>query len=90
MVAYWLALAVKMAVWGLVAAVGAYVWQRGLEGSMEDVGWLFGVLSGEVEEVGRSSRAAGAGGSGPRRGHGANKAGAGKGPRGRTRGGGWG
>ena len=86
-VAYWVALGMRVAGWGVVGLVGWWVWQRGVEASLEDLGWLFGLLSGGVEEAGRRSRERGRGGDGSQRGGGAGKA---KGTKGRTRAGGWG
>lgn len=85
-VAYWVALGMRVAGWGVVGLLGWYMWQRGMEGSVEDLGWVFGLLSGGVEEAGRRS-GEGAYGGERRRGYAKGK---GKGARGPTRGGGWG
>ena len=80
---YWLGLALRLALWAMVAGVGVYVWQRGFEQSIEDLGWVMGFLEGlgdEGERIGqnRAYRKAGDARRMPR-----------SGPRGRTRGGGW-
>lgn len=36
--------------WATIAAIGIYVWQRGVEQSVEDLGWLMGFLAGLEEE----------------------------------------
>lgn len=36
--------------WGVVAGLGFYVWQRGVEQSVEDFGWVCGLLAGLGEE----------------------------------------
>jgi len=39
---------VRMVFWGCVGLSGVYVWQRGVEGCVEDLGWVVGVVEGEV------------------------------------------
>ena len=87
---YWVVLAIRLALWGAVGLGGVYVWRRGLEGSLEDFGWVVGFLGGLGEEVGGGGRAGRSAGKReweatrvPRQG----RRGAG---RGRTRGAGWG
>ena len=73
---------IKFMMWGLMAGVGLYVWQRGVERSLADVGWVVGLLMGleeEGENIGaRKAHAKARQAKMPPRG-----------PRGRTRGGGW-
>lgn len=57
----WISVVLKLSKWTLVAAVGLYVWQRGLEQSLEDLGWAVGFIAGlenEGERIGnmRASR----------------------------------
>ena len=81
---FWLSMAIRLGVWLFVAFIGVYIWQRGLEQSVEDFGWLWGLLGGlgeEGERIGKQ-RARGRE-SDARRMRGA---GAGAGRRGRTRG----
>ena len=47
---YWISLAIKLALWASVAAVGLYVYQRGVEQSFEDFGYVVGFLQGLGEE----------------------------------------
>lgn len=82
-IVYWISLAIRLAMWGLVALIGVYVWQRGVEQSVEDFGWVWGLLAGlgeEGEKIGGRKAAA--------RQRDARRM-AGSGPRGRTRGAGW-
>lgn len=80
---YWISMAIRLAMWVSVIGVGIYVWQRGVEQSFEDFGWVWGFLAGlgeEGEKIGgakawQSERDA--------------KRMAGVGKRGRTRGAGW-
>ena len=80
---YWISVAIRMALWVAVLGVGVYVWQRGLEQSLEDFGWMWGLLEGLGEE-GKKIGGAKAG----RRERDARKM-SGTGKRGRTRGAGW-
>lgn len=82
-IVYWISMAMRLTMWGLVAAVGVYVWQRGVEQSMEDLGWVIGFVAGlenEGEQIRnlKASRRAGDARRIPTHGH-----------RGRTRGAGW-
>jgi hypothetical protein len=82
-IVYWISVAVRLSMWVAVAVVGFYVYQRGLEQSLEDVGWVIGLLAGlgdEGEKIGKAK--------GRQKMADAKRAQAG-GPRGRTRGGGW-
>lgn len=49
-VVFWIGVAVRLLLWLTVAAVGFYVWQRGVEASVEDLGWVVGYLTGLEEE----------------------------------------
>ncbi len=63
MVFYWVGLVVKMVLWGVVGLGVLWVWQRGLEGSVEDLGGLMGALGMDGEGT-RGGR--GVGGQGRR------------------------
>ena len=57
----WIAFAIRMIMYTSVVLVGVWVYQRGLEQSLEDLGWIIGLLAGlgeQGEKVGRA-RAAG-------------------------------
>jgi len=80
---YWISIVVSLAKWVLAGALGFYVYQRGVEGTVEDMGWLFGLMAGweqEGEKIGykKATRRAGD----------ANRVKM-QGRRGRTRGAGW-
>ena len=80
---YWVSLGLRLSMWVAVALIGLYVYQRGVEQSLEDVGWVIGLLAGlgdEGEKIGTAK--------GRQKMADARRAQAG-GPRGRTRGGGW-
>ena len=79
----WITFAIKFGMWAAVALVGVYVYQRGVEQSLEDFGWVWGLLQGLGEE---GEKVGGAKARGRER-DARRMAGAGK--RGRTRGGGW-
>ena len=49
-IVYWVSVAIKLALWVVVAVVGVYVYQRGVEQSVEDFGWVWGLLAGLGEE----------------------------------------
>ena len=80
---YWVCLALKMGLWIIVGGLGVYVWQRGLERSVEDFGYVWGFFEGlgnEGERIG-GQKARGRERDARRM--------AGAGRRGRTRGAGW-
>jgi hypothetical protein len=80
---YWVSVAVRLGMWIVVAAVGVYVWQRGVEQGMEDLGWMIGFMAGlesEGERIGNAKAS--------RRSRDARRVPT-QGPRGRTRGAGW-
>ncbi|MCJ1284776.1 hypothetical protein MMC26_004112 [Xylographa opegraphella] len=80
---YWISLVLKLLLWAAVALAGFYVYQRGVEQSLEDLGWVLGyfaALEDEGERLGQTkgkAKMAQARNSERRA------------PRGRTRGGGW-
>ena len=47
---YWISLAIRLGMWVVLFVVGVYVWQRGVEQSAADFGWLWGLLAGLTEE----------------------------------------
>ena len=80
---YMISVTLRLLLWGTVALVGFYVYQRGVEQTLEDAGWLMGFLNGlgdEGEKIGKAK--------GRQKMADARRASA-AGPRGRTRGGGW-
>ena len=42
---YWISMAIRLAMWAGVALLGVYVYHRGVEQSIEDLGWILGYLS---------------------------------------------
>ena len=82
---YWISLAIRLGMYATILGVGVYVWNRGLEQSIEDFGWVYGLLEGlgdEGQKVG-NKRARGSRYEADR----IRQAKAGR--RGRTRGAGW-
>ena len=80
----WISVMLKMGVWAGMALLGFYVYQRGVEQSLDDVVWLVGYfaeMQSEGERIGKKR--------GRERMADARRADT-RGPRGRTRGGGWG
>ena len=80
---YMISVTLRLLLWGTVALVGFYVYQRGVEQTLEDAGWLMGFLNGlgdEGEKIGKAK--------GRQKMADARRASA-AGPRGRARGGGW-
>ena len=54
---YFIGLALKLALWTLVLGIGWYVYQRGSDQALEDVGWVWGLFeaySAEGQKVGKS------------------------------------
>lgn len=82
-VLYWIGVALRLAMWGGVALLGVYVYQRGVEKSLEDFGWVVGLLVGLGEQGQQVGHAKAAG-----REREARRIPKGS-PRGRTRGAGW-
>ena len=80
---YWMSMAIQLGMWVAVAGTIFYVSQRGMEQSIEDFGWAWGLFAGLGEEGGKI---------GGRKATGKERAArrmAGSGQRGRTRGAGW-
>jgi len=46
----WITFGLKVLMWVGMAGLGWYVWQRGVEQSLEDAGWVWGLLAGLEEE----------------------------------------
>ncbi|GFF39728.1 hypothetical protein IFM51744_04229 [Aspergillus udagawae] len=65
-VMFWVMLVVRVVFWGMLVALGCYVYSVGLEKAGRDLGWVLGVLWGFGEEVlaGVESGRAPAGGPG--------------------------
>lgn len=83
-VLYWTKVAFKLTFYALVVGAGIYVWQRGIEQSLKEFGWVVGLFMGledEGERIGRSRAAA--------RDRDARRIPRHRGPQGRTRGAGW-
>ena len=81
-VMYWISLGFRLALWTGIGLIGFYVYQRGLDQSLKDLGWLLGFLAqlgDEGEKIGQTKA----------RGKAADARRAGSRPKGRTRGGGW-
>lgn len=82
---YWISVVVKLMVWIVVGVLGVMVYYRGLEQTVEDVGWVVGLWAGwesEGEKVG-GRRARGKRMKAEAMDYGKRT------PRGRTRGAGW-
>lgn len=83
-VLYWAKVAFKLAFYALMVGAGIYVWQRGLEQSLKELGWVVGLIMGledEGERIGSSRATA--------RDRDARKIPRYRGSQGRTRGAGW-
>lgn len=80
---YWISLAVKLMMWGAIVGAGVYVYYRGVEESVQDAGWLLGMLSGLESEGKREGYRRASGRQREARNFGKRT------PRGRTRGAGW-
>lgn len=83
-VIYWTKVLFKLALYALMVGAGIYVWQRGIEQSLKELGWVVGLFMGledEGERIGRSRAAA--------RDRDARRIPRHMGLRGRTRGAGW-
>ena len=79
---YWISLGIRLALWTAIGLVGFYVYQRGVDQSLEDLGLLLGFLAqlgDEGEKIGQTKARRKA----------ADARRASSGPGGRTRGGGW-
>ncbi|KAL9637778.1 MAG: hypothetical protein Q9204_001752 [Flavoplaca sp. TL-2023a] len=53
----WIAFAIRMIMYASVVLVGVWVYQRGLEQSLEDLGWAIGLLAGLGEQGEKMGRA---------------------------------
>lgn len=82
-VIYWIGMAIRLAMYGSVVILGMWIYQRGLEQSLEDLGWIVGLLVGLGEQGERVGHAKAAG-----RAKEARKIPKGS-PMGKTRGAGW-
>ncbi|MCJ1441300.1 MAG: hypothetical protein MMC23_001786 [Stictis urceolatum] len=49
-VVFWIRLGLRLAWWGAVLGVGAWVYQRGVEGAIKDAGWVLGLIQGLGKE----------------------------------------
>ena len=47
---YWIGKMIRLSMHAALLAVGGYVWQRGLEQSLEDFGWVWGLIEGFSQE----------------------------------------
>ena len=82
-IVYWISVAIRLALWGAVAGMGIYVYNRGVDQTVEDIGWVMGLFAGLEEEGQRVGQRRAAGRKGQARYLGKKTA------RGRTRGAGW-
>lgn len=90
MVVFWVTLAFRLVFWGSVLGLGWYVWRVGVENAGRDLGWVWGVVEGFVEDFqGRAAAAASSTGGGGGGGNVFGGAGIGRGRRGYTRGPRW-
>lgn len=48
-VMFWVNMLIRLVFWGAIVVVGMWVWNRGIDGFVEDVGGLFDFWSGEYE-----------------------------------------
>ncbi|KAL8795273.1 MAG: hypothetical protein Q9195_002284 [Heterodermia aff. obscurata] len=80
---YWISIAVRLVIWGAIVGAGVYVYYRGVEESIEDAGYLLGVLSGWESEGKREGYRRASRRQREARNYGKRT------PRGRTRGAGW-
>ncbi|KAJ6006196.1 Nuclear pore assembly and biogenesis protein [Penicillium sp. IBT 35674x] len=67
LVMFWVMLAFRLVFWGSLIGLGFYVYQVGVESAGRDLGWLFGVAMGFVEDFQKSGSTSGGWvpGSGP-------------------------
>ena len=49
-VIYWISIAIRLLMYASFAFVGIWVYQRGLEQSLEDMRWTIGLLAGLAEQ----------------------------------------
>ncbi|KAJ5107419.1 Nuclear pore assembly and biogenesis protein APQ12 [Penicillium angulare] len=63
-VMFWVTLAFRLVFWGSILGLGFYVYKVGVENAGQDLGWVWGVVMGFVEDFqARSANAANAGGA---------------------------
>lgn len=74
---FWVMLVFRLVFWGSVIGLGLYVYRVGVENAGRDLGWVWGVLLGFVEDF-QTRAAASNGGAGSRSGSGWGGAGAAK------------
>ncbi|KAL8929816.1 MAG: hypothetical protein Q9208_000960 [Pyrenodesmia sp. 3 TL-2023] len=60
-VIYWISMAIRLAMYATMAVIGMWIYQRGLEQSLEDLGWIVGLLAGLGEQGERVGHARAAG-----------------------------
>ncbi|KAL8694355.1 MAG: hypothetical protein Q9218_000992 [Villophora microphyllina] len=60
-VIYWISLAIRLLMYLSVAVMGMWIYQRGVEQSLEDIGWIVGLLAGLGETGERVGHAKAAG-----------------------------
>ena len=58
MVMFWVTLAFRFVFWGSIIGIGWYVYSVGVENAGRDVGWLWGVIEGFVQDFQARSAAA--------------------------------
>ena len=80
---FWVSMGIRLALWSAVGLLGFYVYQRGVDQSIEDFGWVLGYLAEVGDEGDRIGQAK------ARRKAADARRNPGPGPRGRTRGSGW-
>ncbi|KAI4133512.1 MAG: hypothetical protein LQ341_006159 [Variospora aurantia] len=49
-VIYWISIAIRLAVYAMAMIIGVWIYQRGLEQSLEDLGWIVGLFAGLGEQ----------------------------------------
>ncbi|KAL8824658.1 MAG: hypothetical protein Q9191_004905 [Dirinaria sp. TL-2023a] len=58
---YWISVAIRLALWASIAGLGIYMYNRGVEQTVEDIGWVMGMFEGlgnEGQRVGQRRAAA--------------------------------
>ncbi|KAJ5832272.1 Nuclear pore assembly and biogenesis protein APQ12 [Penicillium riverlandense] len=61
---FWVSLAFRLMFWGSILGIALYVYRVGVESAGRDLGWLWGVVEGFVEDFQARSSAATSGGGG--------------------------
>lgn len=80
---HWISLALRLVFWAAVVGAGFYIYNRGVDQTADDIGWVMGLLAGLEEQGQRVGQRRAAGSSRQARNLGKRT------PRGRTRGAGW-